>query len=134
MTAPIASRTAARTGSGGEVLRRAAALSSAGQPYALATVTWRRGPSSGKGGCRAIVHPDGTVEGWLGGACEGCGRAIASCKAGLARTTPSSSGCNLRGREANENVSETAETGHVQDNVGRCPQGWPGHDRQWLSR
>jgi len=60
-----------RTGSGGEVLRRAADLSDAGAPYALATVTWRRGPSSGKGGCRAIVHPDGAVEGWLGGACAG---------------------------------------------------------------
>ena len=35
----------------------------------LATVTWRRGPSSGKGGSKAIIHPDGSVEGWLGGAC-----------------------------------------------------------------
>jgi len=69
MTGPVAARTAPRTGSGSEVLRRAVALSSAREPYALATVTWRRGPSSGKGGCRAIVHPDGAVEGWLGGAC-----------------------------------------------------------------
>jgi xanthine dehydrogenase accessory factor len=35
----------------------------------LATVTWRQGPSSGKGGSKAIVHPDGSVEGWIGGAC-----------------------------------------------------------------
>ena len=34
-----------------------------------ATVTWRRGPSSGKAGAKAIVLADGTVEGWLGGAC-----------------------------------------------------------------
>jgi xanthine dehydrogenase accessory factor len=32
-------------------------------------VTWRRGPSSGKGGSRAVIHNDGRVEGWLGGAC-----------------------------------------------------------------
>jgi xanthine dehydrogenase accessory factor len=54
---------------GAPVLVRAAALACAGQPFALATVTWRRGPSSGKGGSKAIVHPDGVVEGWLGGAC-----------------------------------------------------------------
>jgi xanthine dehydrogenase accessory factor len=48
---------------------RLAELTAAGEAFALATVTWRRGPSSGKGGSRAVVHPDGRVEGWLGGAC-----------------------------------------------------------------
>ncbi len=48
---------------------RIAALAASGEPFALATVTWRRGPSSGKGGSKAVVHPDGRVEGWLGGAC-----------------------------------------------------------------
>lgn len=51
------------------VLARAARLQAEGTPFALATVTWRRGPSSGKGGSRAIVHTDGSVEGWIGGAC-----------------------------------------------------------------
>lgn len=51
------------------VLVRAAQLLEEGRPYVLATVTWRRGPSSGKGGSKAIIHPDGSVEGWLGGAC-----------------------------------------------------------------
>lgn len=51
------------------VLIRAAQLLEEGRPYVLATVTWRRGPSSGKGGSKAIIHPDGIVEGWLGGAC-----------------------------------------------------------------
>jgi xanthine dehydrogenase accessory factor len=51
------------------MLQRAAELAAAGSPFALATVTWRRGPSSGKGGSRAVIHPDGRVEGWLGGAC-----------------------------------------------------------------
>lgn len=52
-----------------KILIRAAQLSEEGRPYVLATVTWRRGPSSGKGGSKAIIHPDGQVEGWLGGAC-----------------------------------------------------------------
>jgi xanthine dehydrogenase accessory factor len=51
------------------MLVRAAQLLEEGRPYVLATVTWRRGPSSGKGGSKAIIHPDGSVEGWLGGAC-----------------------------------------------------------------
>lgn len=52
-----------------QILRRAVQLSDEGRPFVLATVTWRRGPSSGKGGSKAIIHPDGQVEGWLGGAC-----------------------------------------------------------------
>lgn len=51
------------------VLARAAKLQADGVPFALATVTWRRGPSSGKGGSKAIIHTDGRIEGWLGGAC-----------------------------------------------------------------
>lgn len=51
------------------MLTRAAELHAAGTPFALATVTWRQGPSSGKGGAKALVHPDGSVEGWIGGAC-----------------------------------------------------------------
>ncbi|MCW2610737.1 MAG: xanthine dehydrogenase accessory factor [Actinomycetota bacterium] len=35
----------------------------------LATVVWRREPSSGRPGAKALVLPDGTVRGWLGGAC-----------------------------------------------------------------
>lgn len=51
------------------LLAEAARLQEEGRPFALATVTWVRGPSSGKGGSRAIIHPDGRMEGWLGGAC-----------------------------------------------------------------
>ncbi len=35
----------------------------------LATVVWRRAPSSGKEGATALITPDRTVRGWLGGAC-----------------------------------------------------------------
>jgi xanthine dehydrogenase accessory factor len=38
-------------------------------PYAVATVVWRQGPSSGKPGSRATITADGAVDGWIGGAC-----------------------------------------------------------------
>jgi xanthine dehydrogenase accessory factor len=52
-----------------DVLELAADLSRAGRPFALATVVWRRAPSSGKEGATALVTADGKVRGWLGGAC-----------------------------------------------------------------
>lgn len=51
------------------VLEEAAELAAAGRPFVLATVVWRRAPTSGKPGAKAIVFPDGTVRGWIGGAC-----------------------------------------------------------------
>lgn len=52
-----------------EVLELAAELSRRGEPFVLATVVWRRAPSSGKEGSTALITPDGRVRGWLGGAC-----------------------------------------------------------------
>ncbi len=52
-----------------EVLQLAAELSARGEPFVLATVVWRRAPSSGKEGATALITPDGKVRGWLGGAC-----------------------------------------------------------------
>ena len=52
-----------------ELLDAAAELARRREPFVLATVVWRRGPSSGKPGAAALVLPDGTVRGWLGGAC-----------------------------------------------------------------
>src|SRR3954464_7775272 len=51
------------------VLAEAVELSSRRAPFALATVVWRRAPSSGRVGSKAIVLADGSVHGWLGGAC-----------------------------------------------------------------
>ncbi len=51
------------------VLAEAVELSESRVPYVLATVVWRRGPSSGRQGSKAVVLADGTVRGWLGGAC-----------------------------------------------------------------
>jgi len=52
-----------------EVLEVAAELAKRGEPFILATVVWRRAPSSGKEGSTALITPDGRVRGWLGGAC-----------------------------------------------------------------
>jgi xanthine dehydrogenase accessory factor len=52
-----------------DVLAVAGDLARRREPYALASVVWRRGPSSGKEGYRAIITPDGRVRGWVGGAC-----------------------------------------------------------------
>ena len=51
------------------VLQEAVALAEARVPFVLATVVWRRGPSSGQQGSKAVILADGTVRGWLGGAC-----------------------------------------------------------------
>lgn len=52
-----------------ELLELAADLSRRHQPFLTATVVWARGPSSGKRGSTAIIEADGTVSGWIGGAC-----------------------------------------------------------------
>jgi xanthine dehydrogenase accessory factor len=52
-----------------DLFTRVAQLKAAGEPFALATVTWREGPTSGQVGAKAVIHLDGTVEGWIGGAC-----------------------------------------------------------------
>jgi xanthine dehydrogenase accessory factor len=54
---------------GWAVMERAVELSRRGEAFALATVVWRRAPSSGQDGARAIVTADGEVYGWVGGAC-----------------------------------------------------------------
>src|SRR5690348_13097823 len=54
---------------GWAVLEQAAELARRGEPFALATVVWRQGPSSGQQGSRAIITAAGEVRGWIGGAC-----------------------------------------------------------------
>jgi xanthine dehydrogenase accessory factor len=51
------------------VLERASELARQGQAFAMATVVWRQGPSSGQLGSRAIITDGGEVHGWIGGAC-----------------------------------------------------------------
>src|SRR5712692_3334431 len=52
-----------------DLLQLSQDLSRRGEPFALATVVWRRAPSSAQPGNQAIVTAAGTVRGWLSGAC-----------------------------------------------------------------
>src|ERR1700675_474966 len=54
---------------GSSVFARAAELEAAGQPFAVATVVAVKRPTSARPGASGIVHPDGTIEGWVGGSC-----------------------------------------------------------------
>jgi xanthine dehydrogenase accessory factor len=51
------------------VLAQAGELSKRGEAFALATVVWRQGPSSGQQGSRAVITESGELHGWIGGAC-----------------------------------------------------------------
>lgn len=53
----------------GDVQATVRELEARREPYALATVVWTRGRSSGKAGDRAVVTADGRLRGWIGGAC-----------------------------------------------------------------
>jgi xanthine dehydrogenase accessory factor len=52
-----------------KVLALAAELERRGEPFALATVVRCEAPTSAKPGAKALVRENGTVEGWVGGAC-----------------------------------------------------------------
>jgi xanthine dehydrogenase accessory factor len=54
---------------GWAVLAEATELARRGEPFALATVVWRQGPSSSQQGSRAIITMAGELRGWIGGAC-----------------------------------------------------------------
>src|SRR5260221_6639398 len=62
-------RGAAESTAGWGVLEQAGELTRRGQAFALATVVWRQGPSSGHQGSRAIITASGELHGWIGGAC-----------------------------------------------------------------
>lgn len=54
---------------GWDVLEHAQELARRGEEFALATVIWRAGPSSGQHGSRAVITAAGQLYGWIGGAC-----------------------------------------------------------------
>ena len=54
----------------GAVLVQAGRLAAEGRPFVLATVAAVRRPASARIGDRAIVTADGTLVGWVGGACS----------------------------------------------------------------
>jgi xanthine dehydrogenase accessory factor len=51
------------------LLARAVELDRAGQSFALATVVAVRRPTSARPGARGLIHPDGSIEGFVGGSC-----------------------------------------------------------------
>src|SRR2546425_6787939 len=53
-----------------DLMELARDLSRRGEPFALATVVWRRAPSSAQPGNKAIVTAAGKVRGFLSGACS----------------------------------------------------------------
>ena len=52
-----------------DLLTLAADLRRQGEPFALATVVRCERPTSAKPGAKALIRPDGSVTGWVGGAC-----------------------------------------------------------------
>src|SRR5262245_48314085 len=54
---------------GEDLLALALVLRDSGQPFALATVVRCERPTSAKPGAKALIRPDGTVSGWIGGSC-----------------------------------------------------------------
>ena len=53
-----------------DVLIRAGRLAEEGKPYVLATVVRVERPASTRPGDRALVFPQGDLDGWVGGACS----------------------------------------------------------------
>lgn len=53
----------------GRIFARAAELEAARRTFALATVVAVQRPTSARPGAAGIIHPDGTIEGWVGGSC-----------------------------------------------------------------
>jgi xanthine dehydrogenase accessory factor len=51
------------------IMQQATELARRGEPFALATVVWRQGPSSSQQGAKALITVDGELHGWIGGAC-----------------------------------------------------------------
>jgi xanthine dehydrogenase accessory factor len=54
---------------GWDIVDQAGELAARGEEFAMATVVWRQGPSSGQQGSRAIITAGGQLYGWIGGAC-----------------------------------------------------------------
>src|SRR5688572_14536646 len=53
-----------------DILARAAELRSERKPFVLATVTVSQAPTSARAGSRAVITRDGSLFGWVGGACS----------------------------------------------------------------
>src|SRR5215470_6881061 len=52
-----------------EIPDLAARLRAAEQPFVIATVVAYKSPQSARPGSKAIILPDGSIDGWIGGGC-----------------------------------------------------------------
>jgi xanthine dehydrogenase accessory factor len=52
-----------------DILDQAGRLREEGEPFVMATVVAYKSPQSAKPGSKAIIMPDGSVSGWVGGGC-----------------------------------------------------------------
>ncbi len=79
-------------------------LKKQGRPFALATVVRAESPTSAKPGAKAIVYPDGTIEGWIGGGCaqpaviNTAKQCLADGQARLIRVSPTQAGEGQEGK------------------------------------
>src|SRR5215208_6654770 len=86
-----------------QVLVEAGRLAAQGRPYALATVVRVVRPASTRRGDRALVTPDGSLAGWVGGACSEpivvreALRALADGEPRLVRIGPAGAGADAPG-------------------------------------
>jgi xanthine dehydrogenase accessory factor len=69
-------------------------LAAANEPFALATVVRCEPPASARPGAKAVIRPDGSMEGWVGGSCaqslviREAQRALGDGQARLVRLSP----------------------------------------------
>src|SRR5262245_16949004 len=52
-----------------DIIKEAARLREEEKPFVIATVVAYKSPQSAKPGSKAIIKPDGAIEGWIGGGC-----------------------------------------------------------------
>ena len=82
------------------VLAEAGRLAAEGRPFALATVVNVERPASARRGDHAVVTPDGSLQGWVGGACTEptvVREAVAALTDGEARLVRVEGGCESEG-------------------------------------
>jgi xanthine dehydrogenase accessory factor len=52
-----------------DIMDQAGRLRAEGEPFVIATVVAYKSPQSAKPGSKAIIKPDGSITGWIGGGC-----------------------------------------------------------------
>ncbi len=100
------------------VLDRAASLKAAGKPFALVTVVRSESPTSAKPGAKAVVEPDGVIQGWIGGGCAqpaAIKMAIAALQDGQPRLIRISPGKNADIEEGIVDFGMTCHSGGTLD-------------------